>query len=93
MFRLDLKSNRINAINQRLNICIRGHPSNFIEMINDHEDYLTQLFLVVCPKPLFQSVNASIYSSESEPTISLIKILYLIGELHKTPRQYSLSER
>ena len=72
-----------------------GHPSIFIRMINEErdnfEDGLMQRFLMACPKPLLQSVKANLKSPK--PKISVIKILYLIGELHKTPRQYSLSER
>lgn len=49
-----------------------------------------QRFLMACPKPLLQSLEASIKSPR--PKISLVKILFLISELHKTPRTYSLSE-
>lgn len=63
-------------------------------MINEEkenfDDGLSQRFLICCPRPLFSSFDE--ISSTPEPKISLVKILYVIGELHKTQREYLLSE-
>lgn len=72
-----------------------GHPSVFIRMINEekdnYDDGLMQRFLICCPKPLLCSFDE--IKNTPVPKIPLVKILFVIAELHKAQKEYLLSDK
>lgn len=90
----DLKCGRTRIEKPRFNLCLLGHPYFFASMIAaeraGRDDGLTQRFLLCCPRPALTTFD--VINRIESPEISLNKIFFVVGEIHKKPREYFLTE-
>jgi hypothetical protein len=72
--------------NPRLNICMLGHPHEFIKLMREdkkkRDDGLMQRFLSNCPMPQFYSMEFIKEARNTERKFSMSILLYVIKRLH-----------
>lgn len=93
-FRRDIKTDRTYIANPRLNLCLNGHPFNFIEAFKQEryakDDGLVHRFFVCCPKPS-SFTSKDIMSTEKNPC-SLLLIFYYIKIRNSNDKGFSQME-
>lgn len=90
----DLKSGRTRLVEPRVNICLLGHPFQFIKMLKEErdgfDDGLIQRFLLSVPKPHY--IKATQIRNAKKPKISLFSILFAIYNLYKNQVNFKPSD-
>lgn len=93
IFRRDIKSLRTMIDYPRLNLCLLGHPHEYVRTIYGErmhrQDGLIQRFLVCAPEPAFLNYDDIMNAPSHE--FSLSCILYLVCKLNQCPITYTLS--
>jgi hypothetical protein len=94
VFRRDLVNKRITIQSPRLNMCLLGHPSKFIEFAMEErsskDDGLTHRFLMCSPKTHFLTKQEVLTAMNNVP-FSITVLLYVVQNIVGKGLKFSLN--